>query len=65
MKRITQEYTRIAKQEFLEGTQFKTPVEAVLSGKRSIEQWCDCINAHRQQDAIPTEHRNSSEPLSP
>jgi hypothetical protein len=51
MKRTTQEYARLATQEFLEGTCFKTPVQAVEAGTRSIEQWCDCINAHRQKDS--------------
>ena len=61
MKRIAQEYTQTAKQDFLEGTRFKTPVEAVESGKRSIEQWCDCINAHRQKDSNPLDQWNDNQ----
>ena len=49
MKRTAQDYTRLATQDFLEGTRFRTPFQAVESGKRSIEQWCDCVNAHRQK----------------
>jgi hypothetical protein len=55
MKRTAQDYTRIATQEFLEGTRFRTPVQAVEAGERSIEQWCDCVNAHRQKDSNQTD----------
>jgi hypothetical protein len=51
MKRIIQDDTKLATQEFLEGTRFRTPVQAVEAGARSIEQWCDCVNAHRQKDS--------------
>jgi hypothetical protein len=55
MKRTAQDYTRIATKEFLEGTRFKTPVQAVEAGERSIEQWCDCVNAHRRKDSNQTD----------
>ena len=62
MKRTTQDHTKLATQEFLEGTRFKTPVQAVEAGKRSIEQWCDCINAHRQKDSNRFEWQDNSNP---
>jgi hypothetical protein len=62
MKRTIQDYTRLATQEFLEDTRFKTPVEAVEAGKRSIEQWCDCVNAYRQKDSNQFEWRDNSNP---
>jgi hypothetical protein len=62
MKGTTQDYTRLATQEFLEGTRFKTPVQAVEAGERSIEQWCDCINAHRQKDSNQFEWQDNSNP---
>jgi hypothetical protein len=62
MKRTTQNYTRFATQEFLEGTRFKTPVQAVEAGTRSIEQWCECINTHRQKDSNQFEWQGNSNP---
>jgi hypothetical protein len=68
MKRTIQEYARLATQEFLEGTRFKTPVQAVEAGTRPIEQWCDCINAHRQEasnqkDSNQFEWQDNSNPV--
>jgi hypothetical protein len=62
MKQTAQDYTRLATQEFLEGTRFKTPVQAVEAGTRSIEQWCDCINAHRQKDSNQFGWQDNSNP---
>jgi hypothetical protein len=62
MKRTAQDFTRLATQEFLEGTDFRTPVQAVEAGARSIEQWCDCINAHRQKDSNQFESQDNSNP---
>ena len=62
MKRIIQDYTRLARQEFLEGTNFRTPVQAVEAGTRSIEQWCDCVNAHREKDSNRNEWQGNSAP---
>ena len=48
MRRKFQDYGELARQEFLKGTKFRTPVDAVESGTRSIEDWCDCLATHRQ-----------------
>jgi hypothetical protein len=52
MRRKFQEYGELARQEFLKGTTFRTPVDAVESGARSIEAWCDCLTAHRQSQRV-------------
>lgn len=48
MKRSESNYMRRAQAEFLDGTGFKTPFEAVQRGVKMIEQWCDCVETHRQ-----------------
>ncbi len=56
MRRKFQDYGELARQEFLKGTRFRTPVDAVESGARSIEDWCDCLAVHRQgQRVVVTE----------
>jgi hypothetical protein len=52
MRRKFQEYGELARREFLKGTRFRTPVEAVERGARSIEDWCDCLAAHRQSQRV-------------
>ena len=52
MRRKFQEYGEIARQEFLKGTKFRTPVDAVESGARSIEDWCDCLAVHRKTQRV-------------
>jgi hypothetical protein len=52
MRRKFQDYGELARQEFLKGTRFRTPVEAVERGARSIEDWCDCLAAHRQGQRV-------------
>jgi hypothetical protein len=36
-------YLHAANRRFLEGTTFRTPVEAVEAGAKSIQEWCDCL----------------------
>jgi hypothetical protein len=48
-------YLQLARQEFLEGTTCDVPAEAVESGERLIEQWCDCVESHRREHFDPTE----------
>ena len=36
-------YLRAASRKFLEGTSFRSPVEAVESGAKSVLEWCDCL----------------------
>jgi hypothetical protein len=52
MRRKFQDYGELARQEFLKGTKFRTPVDAVESGVRSIEDWCDCLAVHRQSQRV-------------
>lgn len=52
MRRKFQDYGELARQEFLKGTKFRTPVDAVDSGVRSIEDWCDCLATHRQSQRV-------------
>jgi hypothetical protein len=52
MRRKFQDYGELAREEFLKGTKFRTPVEAVERGARSIEDWCDCLAVHRQGQRV-------------
>jgi len=36
-------YLHAASLQFLEGTSCRSPVEAVESGAKSIQEWCDCL----------------------
>jgi hypothetical protein len=54
-------YLKTARRLFLEGTSFSAPVDAVISGARTIEEWCDClrqlrleygVHAHRHGDSV-------------
>lgn len=36
-------YLHAASVQFLEGTTCRSPVEAVESGAKSIQEWCDCL----------------------
>jgi hypothetical protein len=45
-------YTRDARRKFLEGTNFSSPAEAVESGIRSTQQWCDCLELARHEFRI-------------
>ena len=36
-------YLLEAKKRFLEGTKFRTPIEAVEAGARSTGEWCDML----------------------
>ena len=64
MRNVTPDYMKLARNEFLEGTAFRTPVEAVESGVRKIEDWCDLVSIYRQKIATPEERRDLSEMLS-
>ena len=48
MKRIRRlSYLQQARDVFLEGSTFRSPVDAVAAGERSIEEWCNCLNRVR------------------
>jgi hypothetical protein len=42
------EYLRRAKKRFLEGLWYSAPVDAVLAGKRTLEQWTDIVSEERE-----------------
>jgi hypothetical protein len=53
-------YLELARQEFLEGTTSNIPAEAVESGERLIEQWCDCVELHRREYFDLTDKRGAN-----
>ena len=53
-------YLQQAQQEFLEGTGCNVPAEAVESGERLIEQWCDCVESHRRDYFDLTDKRGAN-----
>jgi hypothetical protein len=63
MKNVTPDYMKLARQEFLEGTRFRTPVDAVEGGVRKIEDWCDLVSIFRQKIATPEDRRDLAETL--
>ncbi len=40
-------YITRAKKRFLEGTSYRVPVEAVMRGRRTLEQWVEVLNEER------------------
>ncbi len=53
-------YLELAQQEFLEGTTSNVPAQAVENGERLIEQWCDCVEAHRREYFDLTDKRGAN-----
>jgi hypothetical protein len=53
-------YTQLAQQKFLAGTPYRVPAEAVESGTRLIEDWCDCVEAYRREYFDPVAQRMSN-----
>jgi hypothetical protein len=47
MNNTTPDDIKLARQEFLERTSFRTPVDAVESGAPKLEDWCDLVSNHR------------------
>ena len=50
MRRIS--YMKRAARKFLEGTRFRTPVEAVEAGVRTLTHWVDTLNLERERDKL-------------
>ncbi len=50
MKRTN--YMKRATQRFLEGTKFRTPVEAVEAGVRSLGDWADMLAEEREAETL-------------
>jgi hypothetical protein len=49
MKRVN--YMKRAAKRFLEGTKFRTPVDAVEAGVRNLDQWADFLAEERELEA--------------
>jgi hypothetical protein len=49
-------YLQEAKKRFLEGTKFRTPIEAVEAGHRSAGEWCDTLALVRSEMGSRDEH---------
>jgi hypothetical protein len=41
-------YLKRASRRFLEGTRYKTPVEAVEAGTRTLAEWADTLGEERE-----------------
>ena len=50
MRRIN--YMKRAARKFLAGTRFRTPVEAVEAGIRTLTHWVDTLNDERERDKL-------------
>lgn len=50
------QYLHHRKKRFLEDTRCRTPVEAVMAVKRTLEQWSDILNEERE---FELEHLNT------
>jgi hypothetical protein len=44
---MNEAYLASASRMFLEGLAHTTPLAAVISGERSLREWCDCLNYAR------------------
>jgi hypothetical protein len=42
------EYVRRARKRFLNGLWHRAPIDAVLAGKRTLEQWTDVLSEERE-----------------
>lgn len=43
-------YLKRASRRFLEGTRFKSPVEAVEAGARTLTEWADTLGEEREAE---------------
>jgi hypothetical protein len=53
MPRSKTNYLMRAKDTFLQNLPYRTPIEAVDAGERSIQDWCDCLNETRARYGLP------------
>jgi hypothetical protein len=51
MKRRRHCYMTRAKRRFLEGTRFRAPIDAVLAGVRTLENWATILEEEREWEA--------------
>lgn len=47
MRDKTEFYAAMASRQFLAGTPYSSPCEAVEAGARRIEEWCECLSQAR------------------
>ena len=52
------DYLRLARQRFLEGMPYRTPVEVVEAGVKSIFDWCACLDDARSELGRPSLETN-------
>jgi hypothetical protein len=50
MKRRRKCYMTRAKRRFLEGTRFRAPIDAVLAGARTLEEWTLVLAEEREAE---------------
>jgi hypothetical protein len=56
------QYAKRARRRFCKGTCFVAPVDLVLTGKRSLEEWAAILSEERdleQRNQTLTQHQNS------
>ncbi len=58
MKRTN--YMKRAARRFLEGTKYRTPVEAVEAGIKSLGEWADMLQEERELEASSNEIRRNT-----
>jgi hypothetical protein len=51
-------YLNAAKKAFLNNTPYNSPQEAIEHGHYSIQDWCDCVEAHRRKYGITNQGGN-------
>jgi hypothetical protein len=50
-------YLQEAKRRFLEGTEFRAPIDAVEAGVRTDQEWCDVLAAVRAEINVRDDRR--------
>jgi HD superfamily phosphodiesterase len=49
----TPNYVTKAARDFLSGTPYRAPIQAIEAGARTIDEWCEVLNAYRDTLASP------------
>lgn len=58
-------YTRRASRQFLKGTPYRTPADAVRAGVKSLEEWASVLGEERMRDWLEHPAEVKSEQPSP
>ena len=48
-------YRAEARAQFLNGTRFRSPVEAVEAGARTVQEWCDLLASVKAESGVRTD----------